>query len=386
VTGNGQPRAAVVGTGFIGIVHVDALRRLGIEVTGIVGSSPERVREKARTYPLPEPYDSFEAMLDDPRVDVVHITSPNHLHFPQARDALAAGKHVVCEKPLGMTSAETGELLRLARDAGLVHAVNFNIRHYAQCREAHERVAAGALGDVRLITGSYLQDWLLRDTDWNWRLEDDRGGALRAVGDIGSHWIDLMAYITGRRVEAAMADLTTFIGVRHRPVGPVETFAGGGGGETVAVEIETEDTASILLRLEGGARAAVTVSQLSPGRKNAITMQIDGSESALAWAGERPDELWIGHRDRPNELLFRDPSLLTAAAAATVSVPGGHAEGFENTFRELYRAVYRAVAAGGPPDVPDYPTFADGHEAARIADAIATSAREGVWVTTRETA
>jgi predicted dehydrogenase len=386
VTGNGQPRAAVVGTGFIGIVHVDALRRLGIEVTGIVGSSPERVREKARTYPLPEPYDSFEAMLDDPRVDVVHITSPNHLHFPQARDALAAGKHVVCEKPLGMTSAETSELLRLARDAGLVHAVNFNIRHYAQCREARERVAAGALGDVRLITGSYLQDWLLRDTDWNWRLEDDRGGALRAVGDIGSHWIDLMGYITGRRVEAAMADLTTFIGVRHRPVGPVETFAGGGGGETVAVEIETEDTASILLRLEGGARAAVTVSQLSPGRKNAITMQIDGSESALAWAGERPDELWIGHRDRPNELLFRDPSLLTAAAAATVSVPGGHAEGFENTFRELYRAVYRAVAAGGPPDVPDYPTFADGHEAARIADAIATSAREGVWVTTRETA
>jgi predicted dehydrogenase len=376
-------RAAVVGTGFIGMVHVDALRRLGIEITGIVGSSPERVREKARSFPLPEPYESFEAMLADERVDVVHITSPNHLHFPQAKAALQAGKHVVCEKPLGMDAAETGELLELARASGLVHAVNFNIRHYPQCREARERVAAGALGDVRLITGSYLQDWLLYDTDWNWRLEDDRGGALRAVGDIGSHWIDLVTHITGRRVEAVMADLTTFIGVRQRPVGPVETFSGGGAGagETVPVEIRTEDAASILLRLSGGARAAMSVSQLSPGRKNALTFQIDGSEAALAWNGERPDELWIGHRERPNELLLRDPSLLSPAAAATASVPGGHAEGFENTFRELYREVYAAVAAGGPPPEPAYATFADGHDEALIADAIATSAREGRWVT-----
>jgi predicted dehydrogenase len=385
VTSIGQLRAAVVGTGFIGIVHADALRRLGIEITGIVGSSPDRVREKARAHPLPEPYESFDAMLADPRVDVVHITSPNHLHFPQARAALEAGKHVICEKPLGMDSAETAELLRIAEDSGLVHAVNFNIRHYPLIREARERVAAGSLGDVRLITGSYLQDWLLYDTDWNWRLEDDRGGALRAVGDIGSHWIDLMTYVTGRHVEAVLAELTTFIPVRQRPVGPVETFSGGGGGETVPVEIQTEDTASILLRFEGGARAAMTVSQLSPGRKNALTFQIDGSESAVAWSGERPDELWIGHRDRPNELLFRDPSMLTPAAAATVSVPGGHAEGFENTFRELYRAVYRAVAAGGPPDEPDYPTFADGHEEALIGDAIAASGREGRWVTVERT-
>jgi predicted dehydrogenase len=385
VTSIGELRAAVVGTGFIGIVHVDALRRLGVEITGIVGSSPDRVREKARSHPLPEPYESFEAMLADPRVDVVHITSPNHLHFPQARAALEAGKHVVCEKPLGMDSTETAELLRIAEGSGLVHAVNFNIRHYPLIREARERVAAGAVGDVRLITGAYLQDWLLYDTDWNWRLEDDRGGALRAVGDIGSHWIDLMTYVTGRHVEAVLAELTTFIPVRQRPVGPVETFSGGGSGETVPVEIQTEDTASILLRFAGGARASVTVSQLSPGRKNALTFQIDGSERALAWTGERPDELWIGHRNRPNELLFRDPSLLSPAAAATVSVPGGHAEGFENTFRELYRAVYRAVAAGGPPAEPDYPTFADGHEEALIGDAIAASARDGRWVTVERT-
>jgi predicted dehydrogenase len=381
MTDAGELRAAVVGTGFIGLVHVDALRRLGIEVTGVVGSSPARVREKARTHPLPEPYESFEAMLADPRVDVVHITSPNHLHHPQAKAALEAGKHVVCEKPLGMDSAQTGELLSLARASSLVHAVNFNIRYYPLCREAHERVAAGALGAVRLVTGSYLQDWLLYDRDWNWRLEPEVGGALRAVGDIGSHWIDLMTYITGRHVESVMADLTTFIPVRRQPTGPVETFSmdAAGGVDTVAREIRTEDTASILLRLEGGARAAFTVSQLSAGRKNALSFQVDGSESALAWMGERPDELWIGHRDEPNQVLLRDPSQMSPAAAAVASVPGGHAEGFENTFRELYRAVYRAVASGGPPDEPDYPTFADGHEETLIGEAIAASAREDRW-------
>jgi predicted dehydrogenase len=379
VTDGGRPRAAVVGTGFIGMVHLEALRRLGVEVTGIVGSSPERVREKARSHPLPEPYDSYEAMLADPRVDVVHITSPNHLHHPQAKAALQAGKHVVCEKPLGMDSAQTGELVRLARASGLVHAVNFNIRFYPQCREARERVAAGAVGDVRLVTGSYLQDWLLYDTDWNWRLEHDRGGALRAVGDIGSHWIDLMTHITGRHVESVMADLTTFIPRRRQPTGPVETFSTEAGAETADREIHTEDTASMLLRLEGGARAALTVSQLSPGRKNALSFQVDGSRAALAWSGERPDELWIGHRDEPNQLLLRDPALLSPGAARLASVPGGHAEGFENTFRELYRAVYRAVAAGGPPEEPDYPTFDDGHEETLIGEAIAASARDGRW-------
>jgi predicted dehydrogenase len=219
------------------------------------------------------------------------------------------------------------------------------------------------------------------DTDWNWRLEQERGGALRAVGDIGSHWIDLLTAITGDRVDSVMADLTTFMPRRRQPTGPVETFSteAAAASETVSREIHTEDTASILLRFAGGARGAVTVSQLSAGRKNALSFEIDGSRSAVAWMAERPEELWIGHRDEPNQVLLRDPSLLTPAAAALASVPGGHAEGFENTFRELYRAVYRAVAAGGPPDEPDYPTFADGHEQTLIGEAIAASAREGRW-------
>jgi predicted dehydrogenase len=363
-------KAAVVGTGFIGVVHVEALRRLGVEVTGVVGSSPERAAAKAKAAALPAPYPSFEAMLADPAVDVVHLTTPNHLHFDQARAALAAGKHVVCEKPLAMTSAETGELLRLAEQSGLVHAVNFNVRFYPQCQEARARVHAGAVGDVRLVSGGYLQDWLLLDTDWNWRLDPAAGGALRAVGDIGSHWLDLVQFITGRHVEAVLADLATFIPVRRQPTGPVETFSGATAGETVDTPMETEDAAGILLRLSGGARGVLTVSQVSAGRKNHLSWEIDGSASALAWASEAPEELWIGHRGRPNEVLLRERG----------DYPPGHAEGFPDTFKHLYRAVYRAVAAGGPPPEPDYPTFADGHEEAVIGDAIARSHAEQRWV------
>jgi predicted dehydrogenase len=363
-------RAAVVGTGFIGVVHAEALRRLGVEVTGIVGSTPERAAEKARAAALPPPYPSFEAMLADPAVDVVHLTTPNHLHFEQVRAVLSAGKHVVCEKPLAMNSEETAELLRLAEESGLVHAVNFNIRFYAQSQEARARVERGEIGEVRLVSGGYLQDWLLLDTDWNWRLEPAAGGSLRAVGDIGSHWIDLVTFITGRHVEAVMADLTTFIGVRKQPTGPVETFSEAVRGETIDTPMETEDAAGILLRLTGGARAVVTISQVSAGRKNRLSWEIDGSEAALAWHSEAPEELWIGHRGRPNELLLNERG----------DYPPGHAEGFPDTFKRLYRAVYAAVANGGPPDEPDYPTFADGHEEALIADAVARSHAEQRWV------
>ena len=363
-------KAAVVGTGFIGVVHVEALRRLGVEVAGIVGSSPERAAEKARAAGLPAPYPSYEAMLEDPAVDVVHLTTPNHLHHAQVRDALAAGKHVVCEKPLAMNSEETADLLKLAEESGLVHAVNFNIRFYAQNQEARARVQSGEIGDVRLISGGYLQDWLLLDTDWNWRLDPGAGGSLRAVGDIGSHWLDLVTFITGRHVEAVMADLATFIPVRRKPTGPVETYSSAAAGETVDVPMETEDAAGLMLRLTGGARAVATISQVSAGRRNRLSWEIDGSQSALAWHSEAPEELWIGQRGRPNELLLSERG----------DYPPGHAEGFPDTFKRLYRHVYRAVAAGGPPDEPDYPTFADGHEEALIGDAIAQSHAEQRWV------
>jgi predicted dehydrogenase len=319
-------------------------------------------------------------MLADDRVDVVHLATPNHLHDEQVRQTLSAGKHVVCEKPLAMTSAQTIELLALAEASGLVHAVNFNQRFYPKNLHAREVIAQGALGDVRLVSGGYLQDWLMFDTDWSWRLEREQGGDLRVIGDIGSHWLDLMGYLTGRRVDAVMADLTTFMPVRKEPVGRVETFSTDGDHETRDRAIETEDAAGLLVRFEGGARGVVTLSQVSGGRKNHLHWEISGSQASAAWRAERPEELWVGHRERPSELTLRDPGQLAPYAAAHTTMPAGHAEGFGETFRELYRSVYTAVAAGEPPAQPDYPTFADGHEQALIGDAIARSHAEGRWV------
>jgi len=370
--------AAVVGTGFIGVVHVEALRRLGVQVHGVVGSSRDRATVRSRELGLPPAYESFEAMLADPRVEVVHITSPNHLHHEHASAALRAGKHVVCEKPLAMTPAQSAELLQLAEQSGRVHAVNFNLRFYPLCRHVRGLVKQGELGDIRLISGHYLQDWLLLDTDWNWRLEPELGGGLRAVADIGSHWMDLTTFLAGKRITSVMADLATFIKTRRQPAGPVETFTTDHGGKTVAREIHTEDSAMILLRYEDETRGALTVSQVSPGRKNSLVFEIDGSTSAAAWNSERPDELWLGHRGRPNEILLRDPALLNEDARAATSLPGGHAEGFADTFKALYAAVYRAVAEGKPGE--GYPTFADGHDEMLVCDAVARSSRERRWV------
>jgi len=370
--------AAVVGTGFIGAVHVEALRRLGVQVHGVVGSTRERAAARAAEIGLPQAYGSLQAMLDDPRVDVVHVTSPNHLHHEHSRAALRAGKHVVCEKPLAMTPAESADLLQIAEHSGLVHATNFNLRFYPVVQHVHGMVREGALGEVRLVSGHYLQDWLLLDTDWNWRLEPELGGVLRAVSDIGSHWMDLTRFLTGKRIVAVMADLATFIKKRRQPSGPMETFATGRGVKTVERDISTEDCATILLRYEDGTRGAVTVSQISAGRKNSLLFEVDGSTSAVGWNSERPDELWIGHRGRPNELLLRDPAILNEEGRRAASLPGGHAEGFADTFRALYAAVYRAVSAGKPSE--GYPTFADGHDEMLVCDAVARSHREQRWV------
>src|SRR5919199_379536 len=371
-------RAAVVGTGFIGVVHVDALRRLGVEVLGVVGSTPERARAKSGPVPLPEPYESFAQMLADDRVDVVHLTTPNHLHYPQVRAALEAGKHVVCEKPLALDSEQSAELVELAERSGLVHCTNFNIRFYPMVQEARARASGGDLGEIWNVHGGYLQDWLHQATDWNWRLEPEKGGELRAVGDIGSHWLDLVQFVTGLEVEQVFADLATAIPVRQRPTGEVETFAAADDVERVDAPMTTEDLAHILVRFNGGARGSCVVSQVSAGRKNSLRFEVDGSRGSIHWDGESHETLWLGHRDSPNEVLLRNPALLDQRARGTTALPAGHAEGFADTFKELYRAVYRAVEAGMPGD--DYPTFRAGHVENVLAEAVARSNNDQRWV------
>ena len=372
--------AAVIGSGFIGTVHIEALRRIGVRVVGLVEATPELGARRATELGLPRAYPTLADALADDAVRAVHVTSPNELHHPQVRQILAAGRHVICEKPLAMTSGESTELVALAAASGLVNAVNFNIRFYPLNQHVAGLVREGELGEVRLVTGRYFQDWLLYDTDWNWRLEKDQGGALRAVGDIGSHWLDLTTFLIGRRVEAVMADLTTFIPVRRKPAGPVLTFSTERAAETIPVEIHTEDVATILLRFEGGARGSVAISQLSPGRKNSLAYQIDGAASAVAWDSEQPDQLWIGHRDRPNELLLRNPALLNAGGRAAARLPGGHVEGFADTFGAVFGAIYADIRAGAPSPAPAYATFADGHEEMLVGDAVLASSRTGRWV------
>jgi predicted dehydrogenase len=371
---------AVIGSGFIGTVHIGALRRLGVQVLGLLEDTPEHGAERADALGLPQAWPDLEALLSDPRVGVVHVTSPNQLHYPQVKQILAAGRHVVCEKPLAVTAEESAELVRLAAASDRIAAVNFNIRFYPLNQHAHQLVRDGGLGQVRLITGHYFQDWLLKDTDWNWRLDPAVGGSLRAVGDIGSHWVDLTSFVSGERVAAVMAELQTVVKVRQRPTGPVETFSTDRSAETVPVEMTTDDVALILLRYASGAVGSVSISQVSAGRKNSIAWEINGSSASAAWDGEVPDQLWIGHRDEPNGLLLRNPALMNATGAAAASLPGGHGEGFGDTFHALFREIYRAIVAGRAPEHPLYATFADGHHEMLVGDAVAQSARDGRWV------
>lgn len=370
--------AAVIGTGFIGTVHLGALRRLGVPVRGVLGSSPARSAQAAGALGLPCGYAALDDLLADPGVRVVHVTSPNALHFPQVMAILAAGRHVICEKPLAMTAAQSAQMVAAAQASGLIAAVCYNIRFYPLNQHARGMVAAGELGDIRLIRGHYLQDWLARDTDWNWRLLPDQGGALRAVGDIGTHWADLTRFITGLKPVQVMADLATFIPERQRPAGRVETFAAA-SGSTEPVAITTDDAATILLRYEGGARGALTVSQVSPGRKNALGWDIAGARASAAWDSEMPDHLWIGHRGQPNQILQRDPSAMNAPGAAAARLPGGHVEGFADTFHALFAQVYGDIAAGRRGPASTWATFADGHAEMQFCDAVAASARTGQW-------
>jgi predicted dehydrogenase len=371
--------AAVIGSGFIGTVHIEALRRIGVQVHGLLGSTPERGADRAQRLGVPHAYASLDELLGDERVEVVHVTSPNHLHHPQVKGILAADRHVICEKPLAMTSEQSAELVGLADSSGKVAAVNFNLRFYPLNQHARQVVREGALGNVRLVSGHYFQDWLLMETDWNWRLQPDQGGALRAVGDIGSHWLDLTSFITGLKVESVMADLATFIQTRQQPAGPVETFSTERATETVSTTIATEDMANVLLRYDNGARGVVGISQISPGRKNSLQYEIDGSLGAAAWDSEQPDQLWNGYRDRPNEILIKNPALMSEAGRRTAALPGGHVEGFADTFAALFRAVYADVGEGSMGSDPVYATFADGHEEMLVGDAIAHSSRTGAW-------
>lgn len=374
-------KVAIIGTGFMGPTHLEALRRLGVPVSGIMGSSPEKSKTAADTLGLERAYGSFDEVLADQDVVAVHLCVPNVLHHPMAKAALGAGKHVMCEKPLAMNSEQSAELVALAAGRELAAGVCYNLRYYPLNQQTRAMVQQGDLGNILHVNGSYVQDWLLHETDFNWRVLANESGPLRAVSDIGTHWLDMVQSSTGLEVESVFADLQTFFPVRKRAKGGTQTFSSGTAETNYEdVPIDTEDYGAILLRFKGGARGALHVSQVCAGRKNAFRYEIAGSKAALAWDGERPNELWVGHRDKPNELLIKDPSLMARGAAAYASYPGGHAEGYPDSFKQCFKAFYEYIATGDYLAQPTFPTFADGHTEIRLCDAILESAQTGAWV------
>jgi predicted dehydrogenase len=376
-----QLNAAIVGLGFVGRAHLEALRRLGISVQGVLGSTAERSKESANTLNLPRAYSSLDELAADSSVQVVHLCTPNYLHFQEASQLLRSGKHVLCEKPLALDSRESAALVSLLKETGLVGTVTYNLRYYPLCQEARALIRKGAIGQVKLVHGSFLQDWLLFPTDWNWRLEAKLGGELRAVSDIGTHWLDLTSWLTNSKVSELCADLTTVWPTRYRPKGRVESFQKASTQDTEEVMITTDDYASVLLHFENEARGVMTVSQVSAGRKARLWFEIDGSEGSLAFDSESPNNLWIGRRERACEFLPKDPALQSPESRGYAAYPGGHPEGYPDTFVQLFRDVYSYIAADDLRAPRTFPTFETGHEELVLCEAIAESAQNKSWVT-----
>jgi predicted dehydrogenase len=372
-------RTAVFGTGFMGRVHTEGIRRLGnVEVVAIAASSDDKARKFADELGVEGATGDFHSILNDSSVDAVHVCTPNALHFPMAMAALKAGKHVLCEKPLATSVEEGKQLVAAAADKNLANCTFHNLRYYPLVQQMRRMREAGELGDIYAVQGTYSQDWLLYDTDWNWRIDSSTNGRSRCFADIGTHWCDMVEHITGLRIQSLCADLQTFHKTRKRPKGSIETFSGKTlqPSDYEEVPIDTEDFGAVLLRLGDQARGAMTVSQVSAGRKNRLSMEIYGTNASVAWDQEKPDELWIGHRNEPNRIIVKDPSLMLEKARSYADLPGGHSEGYDDTFKQLFRRFYRTVADRTAP--VEYPQFADGLRQLQILDAVlASSAKQG---------
>jgi predicted dehydrogenase len=374
-------KTAIVGTGFMGKVHTENVRRLGnVEVAAVVGSRPERAKQFAEAMGIPKAAANLKEVLDDKEIAAVHICTPNVDHCPMSKAAIEAGKAVLCEKPLTMSAAEARELVDLAKAKNAINCVQHNLRYYPVVQQIRQMIAHGDLGDILIAQGTYSQDWLLYDTDWNWRVDTEENGKLRAMGDIGSHWMDMIQHLTALPITAVCADLATFHKSRKRPKGSVETFSGKKlqPGDYEEFPITTDDFGAVLIHLGDRARGAFTVSQMSAGCKNRFSFDIFGTKAGVSWNQEQPDTLWIGHRNDPNQVIIKDGSLLYPAAAKFADLPGGHSEGYDDSHKQVFKNFYARVA--DPKVSIDYPTFEDGLRGMVLLEKVAESAAREGWV------
>jgi predicted dehydrogenase len=374
-------KTAIFGTGFMGRVHLDALRRLeSVETAAIAGRNLEVARKLGASFGVPTIVADYRDVLRDSSIDAVHICTPNELHFSMAREALEAGKHVACEKPLATSVEEAQQLVELAAQKGLRNCVCHNLRYYPMVQQLRRMREAGELGEILSIQGAYSQDWLLYDTDWNWRVDARAGGVSRCMADIGSHWFDMAEHVTGLCVTSLCADLQTFHSTRKQPKHSVETFANKllGPEDYIETPVDTEDYGGVIFRMGERARGSVVASQVSAGRKNRLAIEVYGTKASAAWDQERPNELWIGHRDAANQIILKDPSLLKPEARSYADLPGGHTEGYDDTFKQTFRRFYAAI--GAPGITPEYPQFVDGLRQLTILQAELESHRVRGWI------
>jgi predicted dehydrogenase len=373
-------RTAVIGTGFMGRVHLEALRRTeGVEVAAVVGRESGSAEKLARGFDIPWTAD-LAKVLEDSSIDAVHVCTPNASHYALSLAALRQGKHVLCEKPLSVSVAEAEELVNVAKDKSLRNCVCHNLRYYPMVQQMRAMRERGELGEILVAQGTYSQDWLLYETDWNWRVDPTAGGPLRAMADIGTHWFDMAGHITGLNITSLSADLQTFHKQRRRPRQQNETFGGKllKDQDTELIHVESDDFASVSFRLGERARGTMTASQVSAGRKNRLCIEIYGTEASVAWDQERPDELWIGRRNAPNQTIIKDPSLLLAGAQRFADLPGGHSEGYDDTFKQVFRRFYASIL--DPDSTPEYPQMEDGLRQMKLLDAVLTSSRSRSWI------
>ncbi|HTF63078.1 MAG TPA: Gfo/Idh/MocA family oxidoreductase [Edaphobacter sp.] len=377
-------KTAVIGTGFMGRVHLEALRRVEhVDVIAVAGRQMEPAKKLAEGYGVPEAFDSYDELLKNPELDAVHVCTPNASHYPIVKAALQAGKNVLCEKPVAVSTQEAEELAALAAETGLRNCVCHNLRFYPMVQQMRRMREAGELGEVLVAQGTYSQDWMLYDTDWNWRVEEKASGPSRVMADIGSHWFDMVEHITGQRVASLCADLQIFHPTRKRPKHSVESFTGKlpTAEDVDEVQVTTEDFGAVIFRLGKSARGVMSASQVSAGRKNGLSVEIYGTKASVTWNQERPDELWIGNRNTPNQIIVKDPSLLLPPAAKYADLPGGHSEGYDDTFKQVFRRFYASIADSSAP--VEYPQIADGLRQMRLLDAEMESTKSRAWVEPR---
>jgi predicted dehydrogenase len=372
---------ALLGTGFVGRVHLEAIRRLGyVDVRGLSVSNPERATKAAAEFGIERVVADYRALLDDPSVDAVDICTPNALHLPMASDALTCGKHVICEKPLATSADDASKLVSLAREKNRRNCTCYNLRYYPLVQQMRRMREDGDLGEILVVQGTYSQDWLLYDTDWNWRIESRANGPSRAMADIGSHWCDMAEHVTGQRITALCADVQTFHKIRKRPKKSIETFAGKvlKPESYIDAPIDTEDFGAVIFRMGERTRGSFTASQVSAGRKNRLSLEIYGTKGSVVWDGERPNELWIGSRNMPNQIIVKDPSLLKEQARPFADLPGGHAEGYADTFKQVFERFYGSIE--NPGSEPEYPQFNDGLRQLTLVEAGLASSAAHAWV------